>query len=286
MKSLLGQTVIAPANGAPDQFFETALSAMLRVIDTVRGTVDLSKKNPNRKVRLLGEPILLLQAKVGIEATAVNSPTDLAHSDPAPLAAASLPTVTIRIGDISRPDDGVLGCFDENGPNGPQFIPVSTSARDKAVLNGLSSGHGSMVQAVTHTFVSSTATNFSVVLNQMKDVTILADARSDIYATCGVLPRKKITMIPEFINGPLRQLEPTFRVGPIMTARRDGLLRAFVAQPDIEGYNAEFLYYQPAEGKVPDAFPESVLTPAPPLAELPDGRATLAGGWIRVFQAK
>src|SRR5262249_42751920 len=139
-----------------------------------------------------------------------------------------MPALPVRIGDVTRPDDGVLGCFIPGKVDADaRFVPVSKEAADKAVLNGLLQGLpvGFNAVPVKHPFIKDQINLFPISPNQPRDLIILVDVRGGLYATCGVLPRKKITMPREFLEAGLRNLEPTFRVGPVLTAPGDGSVR-------------------------------------------------------------
>jgi hypothetical protein len=114
--------------------------------------------------------------------------------------------------------------------------------------------------------------------NQQLDVVILADARGALYATCGVLPRKKIVIPREFLEAGLRHLKPTFRAGPVLTLPLGAMLKPALPEPQIEGMQATFVHSGGA------GFTESPLAPQVPIGELPIGRALLTDGWVRMFR--
>jgi hypothetical protein len=268
-------------------WYETGLTAMLRIIDTVRGTLDPSVKTPDRRVKLIGEPVLLMAARLELQSTGETSPTALATTEPAPMTG-NLPVVKVRVGDVTRPDDGVLGCFLEAQG---KFAPVSTVAKDKAILNTLQLNLPAFhtaprAEPANHPFIANQPAEFPLTQNQAADILILADPRGGLYGTAGVLPRKKITMPREFIDATLRSLEPTFQIGPVLTSSRLGTVKPFVPPPQIEGYSAEFVYEQQDPQTQMETFPDTEVAPVPPLGELPSGRVTLSDGWIRVYKAK
>jgi len=276
--ALLAQPWTVAANGGTRH--ETGLSALMRIIDTVRATLDPSVKTPDRRVRLLGEPIVLMPARLTLETTGVTDPTAIAGTDPAPMATPpALPLVKVRVGDITRPDDGVLGCF---LPQEGRFAPVSLLAKQNAILNGLASGADLEIgdTAVVHPFIADHPSEFNVTPDAPTDILILADLRAALYTTAGVLPRKKIVMPRDFIQAAVRNLEPTFAIGPILTTERLGAVKPFVPPPQIEGYKAEYVYERE------DTYPEATIAPVPPVGELPAGRAILGEGWVRVSRAQ
>jgi hypothetical protein len=261
---------------------------MLRSIDTVRATLDPTQKTDDKRIKLLGEPILVLAARLTYEGTSSTNPSQLAQDPPLLAGAPALPTLHVRIGDSTRPDDGTLGCFKAGAtPATGRFAPVTKEAAQKAILNGLAMGvpffaHNGL--DVQHPFVKDQECLFQVPPNQATDIVILADPRGGLYATSGVLPRKKITMPKEFIAASLKQLEPTFRVGPVFTTKAMGALRTLAPPPQIEGFATEFVFRNPGTGGEADTFPEAEVPPVPPVGELPRERVTLSDGWMRVFR--
>ena len=239
-------------------------------------------------MKLLGEPILVLAARLTYQGTSSTSPSQLAQDPPLLSGSPALPVLQVRLGDSTRPDDGTLGCFKAGAtPEAGRFAPVTKEAAQKAILNGLAMGVPFFANAgleVKHPFVKDQESLFQVPANQRTDVLILADPRGGLYATCGALPRKKITMPKEFIQASLKHLEPTFRVGPVFTTKAMGALKALAPPPQIDGFDVEFVYRRAGTGGDPDTFPEADVPPGPPVGELPRDRAVLSDGWMRVFK--
>jgi hypothetical protein len=282
------QNSVVPANAKATDWFETGLTAMLRVVDTVRGTLDPSMNSPDRKLALLGEPILVMVARVSVEAAAPTPKLDeLATAPNLLVQPPAMPSIQVRIGDITRPDDGVFGIFSylAGKPVGSTFAPVSQGAADHAVFNGWAAGLPAKPDglAVQHPFVKSKT--IAIVPNSSgpTDLVLLTDIRGALYATCGVLPRKKITIPKQFIDSALRNMEPVFRTGPVLSFKTGATLRPLLPPPQISGYKAEFLYPDPhAKAGVLGA----TLPPSVPLADLPPGRVSLTEGWIMLEQRK
>jgi len=288
--SLLAQSADVPAEAGMSDWYETGLSAMLRSIDTVRATLDPSKKTDvkDKRIKLLGEPILVLAARVSYQGTLSTSPTEIAGDPPLLSEPPAMPVIPLRIGDVTRPDDGVLGCFVAGAtPAEGRFCPVTKEAARKAILNGLGIGVPYFAHEgleAKHPFLLDQECLFPIPANTDKDLVILADPRGGLYATCGVLPRKKVTMPREFIEAALRNIEPSFRVGPIFTTTAMGAVKALAPPPQIDGLKAEYVYKQPGENGGPVTYPEVSVPPTPPIAELPKDRATLTDGWMRVYK--
>jgi hypothetical protein len=102
--------------------------------------------------------------------------------------------------------------------------------------------------------------------------------------TSAELPRKKITIPKESIDAALRNLDPAFPVGPVMTINRAGAVRPIVPPPRIEGLVGEFVYAEPAQDGTTGTFSEALVPPVPPVAELPEDRVVLDEGWMRLYK--
>ena len=197
VQSLTQQSLIVPAGNVT--WAETGLSAMLRTIDTIRGTFDPAAKTAERKVSLVGEPILVMGARLQFNGTSATATQDLGGDPPLLSAPPDMPTLDVRVGDVTRPDDGVLGLFLAGAtPDAARFAPVTRDAADKALVNALATFLSVGWTPVTHPFVKDQESLVHLPANQVMDVVILADVRNSLYATCGALPRKKITIPKDF----------------------------------------------------------------------------------------
>jgi hypothetical protein len=281
VQSLTQQSLVVPAGNVT--WAETGLSAMLRTIDTIRGTFDPAAKTAERKVSLIGEPILVMGARLQFNGTSATATQDLAGDPPLLSAPPDMPTLDVRIGDVTRPDDGVLGLFLAGAtPDAARFAPVTRYAADKALVNALATFLSVGWTPATHPFVKDQESLVHLPANQLVDVVILADVRNSLYATCGALPRKKITIPKDFVDSAVKSLEPSFYTGPILTTEQFGVEKALLPPPDVAGYSAEFLY------EVPDAttYSSSQVPAAPPLSDLPKSRVLLTEGWLRMIPVK
>lgn len=278
VQSLLAQTLDVPANASG--WHETGFTAMLRVFDTVRSTLDPTFNTADRRVRLLGEPILVMNTRLSFEASNQTA-TELKSTPQAIAEPPALPVLHVRVGDVTRPDDGVLGCFlVGDSPARDRFAPPSLEAAQKAVLNQMVFGAFQKMETITHPFIVNQVSEFDLPANTPLDLVVLADARGSLYSTCGMLPRKTIVVPKDFIDPVLRKLEPTFAVGPLLAFERQDTLVPVVPAPTMEGMDAEFVHDDEA------TYPEMPLPPTPPAAELPATRVRLTEGWVRMFTRK
>jgi hypothetical protein len=279
VQALVLQSVDVPANASG--WHETGFTAMLRVFDTVRSTLDPAVKPTDTRVRLLGEPVLVMNARLSFEAS--NQAALELKTNPQSLAEPpALPVLHVRVGDVTRPDDGVLGCFLVGAsPAGDRFAPVSLEAAEQAVLNQMVFQGGSQkIQPITHPFIAGQVSEFDLPANTAFDTVVIADARGSLYATCGVLPRKTIVIPKDFVDPALKQLEPTFSVGPLLGFHLQESLVPVLPAPKIEGMEAEFVHDDD------ETYPEMAVPPVLPVAELPATRIRLTEGWVRMFRQK
>ena len=258
---------------------ETGLSAMLRVIDTVRGTFSgAGVTTPDRKISLLGKPILVMSGRVAFQGAATENTADLSGDPPQLSEPPAMPALEVRIGDASRPDDGVLGLFVAGATaQDGRFAPVTTEAASKALLNTLSSVNNKGYFPASHPFIQGESV-VSVPPGTPVDVTILADADQALYATCGVLPRKRIAIPRDFVDAAVKHLQPSFYAGPVLVSEEFQSEKILLPAPDVTGYEAQF-YYRAEDGS---GFTNSDLPPSPPLGDLPKSRVMLSEGWLRM----
>lgn len=277
--------VSVPPSQPKTELFETGLTALMRIIDTLRPSIDPKQKVKDRKVRLTGDPIAVLAAGVWLEATGETAAEALKGDPPPPAQPPALPTLQVRIGDQSRPDDGVLGCFLPGPePAAGRFAPVDAEAAEKAILNELPSG-GITEKPANHPFVAGLECAFPVALGDKLDLTVLVEAGAGLHAVCGALPRKKIVVPKEFLAG-VERLQPTFRVGPLLSIPSLGALNPILPTPQVEGHDVEWVRYEPGEDGQPGEWLSSLVPPLPPVGAVPPARAGVSEGWMRLTPRK
>ncbi len=306
VQSIALQSYSVPADA---KWAETGLSAMLRVIDTVRTTFDPASKPNSHRVDLIGTPILVMVARLGFTATETQHDESIGEGTAEPISSPPyLPWLQVRVGDAIRPDDGVLGIFVPDfgltgeGLAGARFAPVSKEAAQNALLPATNvhlSGK-SNTQQVEHPFVtgspthvvnavSSTESVVTITGPQPVDVILLADPGLSIYATCGVLPRKKIDVPREFTDAVLGKLSPSFYAGPVLAVREEGGETPLVPPPEVTGYVPSFFHREPDTqtnaGSGATTWTPSPMRAMPPLGELPVSRVQLTEGWVQLTKA-
>jgi hypothetical protein len=200
---------------------DTALEAMVRVIDSTMWSVDpYAHQGEDHLALLLGHPIVVLRALMRLEVKEPVAP-DLAN----------LERVPVRLGSLSHWQDGVFGFFVND-----DFRRFHCSPAAAKFARQIGPGKGFLQQAntvqqyydqfesdlagapatpVTHPFIDTSGVVF---LQPGQDVwlTVLVEPHSVVGVTAGIVPRKEAGMRREWVKDALSRLSPTFRFGPVL----------------------------------------------------------------------
>jgi hypothetical protein len=202
---------------------ETALSALLRMVDATLWSTDPVGRAGNEHLSLLvGHPLALVRAELRLEVQA----------DPlAPTAQGALYTearaelertpLPVRLGEVLALDDGLMGYFVNDDYS--RFYPIHDSLAPQAWPVGPGEGFlGSLARppntegrSVRHPYIDRTPLVW-IRPGQRVRLTLVMDPRGAVHATCGFLPRKKIELMREHVAPALEALAFTFRVGPVL----------------------------------------------------------------------
>jgi hypothetical protein len=202
---------------------ETALSALLRMVDATLWSTDPVGRAGNEHLSLLvGHPLALVRAELRLEVQS-DPQAALQQGDLYSVARAELERtpLPVRLGEVLALDDGLMGYFvnDDYG----RFYPVHESLAPQARPSGPGEGYlGSMALPVDtvalpveHPYIDR-APLVEIRPGQRVRLTLVLDPRGAVHATCGFLPRKKIELMREHVAPALEALAFTFRVGPVL----------------------------------------------------------------------
>lgn len=203
---------------------ETALSALLRTLDSTLWSVDPFAHTGDEHVSLLvGHPVAVMRARVRLEVQEPVTP-DLINQ----LA------VSLRLGALAHWQDGLLGyfinddhtrlyCADgavaqfarEVGPGRGflqqiNLVPAFFTQFSEDLQNN---GNGG--SPVAHPYVN-TDGKVAIQPNQDFNLTLLLEPHAVVHATSGLQPRKEVGMRREWVQAALARLSPTFRFGPVL----------------------------------------------------------------------
>jgi hypothetical protein len=275
-------------NDPSAKWTESALSALLRAIDTTLWTVDpLGSIGTGAVAGLVGRPIAVVRAVLRLD---VASDVDaLAFADEAArakraqayldLAACG---IAVRLGELTRSDDGLLAYAVDDDYR--QLRLVAPEVRQKARVAGRLQGQlavfgkGSTgdpeVRQIDHPYVNG-PTDVIARSGQTLRLTLLMMPGGKVHATSGVLPRKALALARDWFHDALSRLSPSFRVGPVLVDPTTVRLPMITGLGDKQAFTRR---------DTPLTWKDDPIVAATQTAYLPEQPSTLREGWIRVQQ--
>ncbi|MEO8297312.1 MAG: hypothetical protein ABI574_05835 [Burkholderiales bacterium] len=254
---------------------ESALSALLRAIDTTMWSVDALRGLGTEHIAgLVGRPIAVVRVRLSLELLGEHG------LDPA-LAAAALAdrAFTVRVGEITRADDALLGYFVNDDYQHVHVVDkvVAQLALDSGRLRGQLAGldHAVDVPAtrpIDHPYVVA-EDELKLHLGQSLMLTLLMHPAGKAHATCGVLPRKSIQLARDWVAPGLAVIAPSARVGPVL------IDPAMVRLPKISSFPKDQLF---TRRDSPGTWKDDPILAATQEALLPDMPHEVQEGYIRI----
>jgi hypothetical protein len=265
---------------------ETALSALLRAIDTTLWTVDpLGSLGTGAVAGLVGRPIAVVRALLRLDVADDLDElefADAAARDERRQAYAELAAraINVRLGELTRTDDGLLAYAVDDDYS--RMHVVSPEIRSQARAAGRMIGQlatfarGSELppQAVpiVHPYIA-TESSVPVRAGHTVRLTLLLAPGGKVHATSGVLPRKSLALARDWFHAALERLSPSFRVGPVLTDPTT------VRMPKVTGLGDKQEF---TRRDTPLTWRDDPILAASQAALLPDEPAVVQEGWIRV----
>jgi hypothetical protein len=270
--------------GTADGPAESALSAFLRAIDTTLWTVDpIAGAGSSAVASIVGRPVAVVRTVLSVD---VADDLDALTLDDAGRAAraqayADLTRlgVPVRIGELTRTDDGVVGWFADDDYS--RMHVVDKLVRDEALAAGPGQGHfgpwGTTPVVpdplpIDHLYLD-TADTVVVHPGSPRLLTVLMLPGSTASVTCGLVPRVTIQLQRAWYAPGLEKLSPSIRVGPVLVDPGQVRLPAVTALGQ-----RQVLTHR--EG--PLGWKDDAILAATQAALLPDRASVLREGWIRV----
>lgn len=218
---------VGGASGGDDPAAATSssLSSLLRAIDTTLWSVDTFAAIGSASVAgLVGRPIAVVRATLRLDA-----PDDLdevhvtepggAAARLAAFAALSEQAFPVRLGDITRADDGLLGFFVDDDYRRFHLVDkvVSAHAWESGRHRGYLGLLGSSVSKdpLEHPYLAADDTVL-VRPGQTVRLTLLMLPAGTVHLTSGLLPKKSLTLADDWVRRGLTSLSPSLRVGPVL----------------------------------------------------------------------
>jgi hypothetical protein len=281
--------------GAPLDFGaarESALSALLRSIDTTLWSVDAFASLGSEHVAgLVGRPIAVVRAQLRLE---LKPPDDIDLSNPDRAAEwaeaekeAARYAFPVRIGEVTRSDDGVLGFFVDDDYSHFRLVDkaiagaASEAGRSRGQL-GLYGSTGSTpgTKPIDHPYIAGTddADTLMLHIGQTVTLTVFMHPASKASLTSGVLPRKALALARDWVAPGLAAIAPSLRTGPVLVETDldpEGQVR--LPKVSVFGKDQNFLWRD-----TPATWRTDAILAATQTALLPDTPAEFREGWIRV----
>lgn len=260
---------------------ESALSALLRAIDTTMWSVDpLQGLGTEHIAGLVGRPLALVRLRVSLELQAEHG------FDAAALTAALADRAFhVRIGEITRSDDSVLGYFIDDDYEHLHVVDRVVAAHDVALDTRRQQGQlGSLDSApvlpptrpITHPYVVS-EDEIELHLGTPVMLTVLMHPAGKLHASCGVVPRKSIQLARDWVAPALAVMAPSARVGPVLVDPSQ------VRLPKISAFPKDQLW---TRRDSPGTWKDDPILAATQEALLPDLPHEVQEGWIRIAPEK
>lgn len=251
-------TLAAARGSSPTQ---TALSSLLRVIDTTQWTVDQTGKAGDEHLALLlGNPVAVLRARLTLDV-----------DDELGADAVERTAVAVRLGSLAHLDDGLLAYY-----VGDDFSRVHVVDHSVAEL-ALSLPVDTDAPTAGEDPLSNAYVDDSGLLwvqpGQSVPLTLLVTPAADVSVTSGLLPQKTVGMRREWLAAALATLTPTLRFGPVL---RDPKTTRLPLPTDVHGTWTWHRRPDPAN------WTRDSVVPATADALLEGTLPLLSEGWLRV----
>jgi hypothetical protein len=258
---------------------ESALSALLRAIDTTLWTVDPFQALGTEHIAgLVGRPIAVVRARLSLEMV-----PDLGLDAEAVTAALADRPFRVRLGELTRADDGLLAYLVDEDPEHVRVVDRVVLAQAFAARHG--QGHlaryGTAPQVpdaepITHPFL---VAEDEVLLHAGRTimVTLLMHPGARVHATSGILPRKALQLARDWVAPGLAVIAPSVRVGPALVDPAE------VRLPKVSAFPKEQLF---TRRETPSAWRDDPILAATQTALLPDLPHEVQEGYIRIGPAE
>jgi hypothetical protein len=274
----------AARNGTPNRpETESALSAMLRAIDTTLWTVDpFGSLGSEHIAGLVGRPIAVVAARLSLDVysdvaeRAYHDETLRTGRTAAYDALAAVP-FEVRLGEITRADDGLLGYFVDD--DYAHFHLVDKVIASEALPSGRRQGvldpdnaDPTVPVAIEHPYIDDSGV-LRIHPGQTVRLTLLMHPGGKVHLTSGILPRTDRALARDWVQPGLAVLAPSLRCGPLLIDADK------VRLPKVASFPAEQLFTRRDSATT---WKDDPILAATQSAMLPDTAPEVQEGWVRV----
>jgi hypothetical protein len=263
---------------------DTPLTALLRAIDTTLWTVDTMAAVGTPSIAgLVSRPVAVVRATLRLDVLDDVAEVHITHAGGATERLAAFQDVdrqrfAVRLGDLSRTDDGLLGFFVDDDYR--RFHVVDRVVAAQAIDSGRHRGHLGLHGAAAAATVRPLDSPYIVAEDELLlrpgetvQLTLLMLPGGRVHLTSGILPRKALALADDWVRLGLQRIVPSVRVGPLLIDPGD------VRLPKVHtlGESQSFI-----RRTGPLTWREDPIISATSAALLPRLPHELAEGWIRV----
>lgn len=191
---------------------ETSFNTFIQVIDSTLWTTDpLGQRSDQNLSVYMGRPLAMVRMQLqfmlnGEAQRSCDWPTPVS----APVTDPNTPDYTtsnfsIRFGDLEAREDGVIGYFENM--NYAKFNSTATPLSSQSYVSQIGPLNGQDGNYINLPFDGTTS----------EFITLLVDPRASIHAFTGILPIAELAVPSQFVDGPLSNMEVSFRIGPTVS---------------------------------------------------------------------
>jgi hypothetical protein len=274
-----------PAGAVEGAPAESALSALLRVIDTTLWSFDpYAALGGEHIAGLVGRPLAVVRARLWLEVDDDLDELDLSDASVRAAREAAYRSlaehgVPVRIGELTRTDDGLLAFFVDDDYSRVRIVDkvVASLARESGRLRGYLTTFGRTEglpdQApVDHPYVAADD-ELRLHLGQVVTLSLLMHPAGSVHLSSGMLPRKSLRLARDWVSPGLAKMAPSVRVGPVLVDPEN------VRMPKVASLGKEQTF---TRRSTPYTWRDDPILAATQAALLPDTPAEAQEGWIRV----
>jgi hypothetical protein len=266
----------------------SALSALLRAIDTTLWTVDtLGAVGSPTIAGLVGRPVAVVRATLRLEAPDDADELTITAAGGAQARRAAFAMLAeqrfpVRIGDLGRSDDAVLGFFVDDDYT--RFHVVDKVVASSAFDTGRHRWHLGLLgetatpapDPIDHPYLEAEDT-LQVKPGQVVRLTILMLPAGKVHLTTGIVPRKALVLPDDWTAAGLRAMVPSLRVGPVLVDPAEIRLPKIASLPQDQNF---------IRRTGPLTWKEDPIVAATSAALLPKLPHEAQEGWVRVAPAQ
>jgi hypothetical protein len=264
---------------------DSALSALLRVLDTTLWTVDtFAALGTDHIAGLVGRPMAVVRARLSLDIDDDLDEIDLSAPGARDARAAAYAGLAdrafpVRLGELTRSDDGLLAYFVDDDFSHVHVVDkvLETLAPDGGRQRGQLGPYGETPRVppprpIDHPYLSP---DDGLVLHpgQTVGLTLLLLPAGRVHLTSGVLPRKHLQLARDWVAPGLTVMAPSVRIGPVLIDPGN------VQLPKVSSFPKEQRF---TRRDTPSTWKDDPILAATQTALLPDLPHEVQEGYIRV----